>query len=158
MRRGCRWHKSPDYRTDRKAWKRKREWLAREIKNTPKPKWAYSPPATDWRWNCWKPAAPPGIAAVPEEVAIVGAGNSLLAVDAMHTPISSVDMNMELLGYRGAALLDDLMSRRRVPPHPARVTPFRLIVRKSSDLVAVNHPGIARSLRFIPTITLRPSA
>ena len=54
---------------------------------------------------------------------------------------------MELLGYRGAALLDELMSRRRVPPHPARVPPFRLIVRKSSDLVAVNHPR--RSLRFM---------
>ena len=38
--------------------------------------------------------------AVPEEVAIVGAGNSLLAVDAMHTPISSVDVNMEATGYR----------------------------------------------------------
>jgi len=87
--------------------------------------------------------------AVPESVSIVGAGNNLLAVDAMHTPISSVDVNMETIGYRGAELLDELMKRKNAPPDPIRVSPFRLIARKSSDLVAVNHPGLARSLRFM---------
>jgi LacI family transcriptional regulator len=53
--------------------------------------------------------------AVPESVAIIGAGNSLLAVEAMHTPISSVDTNMELLGDRGAALLVDLMQGKPAP-------------------------------------------
>ena len=52
--------------------------------------------------------------AVPEEVAIVGAENNLLAPDAMHTPISSVDMNLTTLGYRGAALLDQLMKGKPV--------------------------------------------
>ena len=89
--------------------------------------------------------------AVPEDVAIVGAGNNLLAVDAMHTPISSVDVNLEATGYRGAALLDELMRHpnRAAAAEPLRVPPFRLIVRKSSDLVAVNHPGVAQSLRFM---------
>jgi DNA-binding LacI/PurR family transcriptional regulator len=31
------WHKSPHFRTDRKAWKRKRQWLQSEIKRAPKP-------------------------------------------------------------------------------------------------------------------------
>ena len=44
--------------------------------------------------------------AVPDQVAIVGAENCLLAPDAMETPISSVDTNLEALGYRGAELLD----------------------------------------------------
>jgi LacI family transcriptional regulator len=88
--------------------------------------------------------------AVPEEVAIVGAGNNLLAVDAMHTPISSVDVNLETTGYRGAALLAELMRHpNQEPPPPLRVPPFRLIVRRSSDLVAVSHPGLARGLRFM---------
>src|SRR5215813_5076454 len=67
----------------------------------------------------------------------------------MHTPISSVDTNLETLGYRGAEELDKLMRRKTIPSAPIRVPPARLIVRKSSDLVAVNHPGIARSLRFM---------
>jgi LacI family transcriptional regulator len=56
---------------------------------------------------------------------------------------------MEAVGYRGAALLDELLRREPAPTQPVRVPPFRLIVRKSSDLVAVNHPGVARSLRFM---------
>jgi LacI family transcriptional regulator len=142
-----RWHKSPAFRTDRLAWKRKREWLAKEIKAAPKPIGVFA--ASDGlALELLEMCEAAGIA-VPEEVSIVGAGNSLLAVDAMHTPISSVDVNMELLGYRGAAVLDDLMNRRAVPADPLRIPPFRLIVRKSSDLVAVNHPGVAQSLRFM---------
>ena len=38
--------------------------------------------------------------AVPDDVSIVGTDNSLLAVNAMHTPISSMDTNLELVGYR----------------------------------------------------------
>ncbi|MGH7952671.1 MAG: substrate-binding domain-containing protein [Limisphaerales bacterium] len=142
-----RWHESSAYRTDHKAWKRKREWLANAIKSAVKPVGIFA--ASDGlALELLETCEEVGIA-VPEEVAIVGAGNSLLAVDAMHTPISSVDVNMEMLGYRGAQLLDELM-RRRVPPRqPLRVPPFRLIVRKSSDLVAIGHPGIARSLRFL---------
>jgi LacI family transcriptional regulator len=67
----------------------------------------------------------------------------------MHTPISSVDTNLELLGYRGAALLDQLMSGRKAPREPIRVPAAGLITRKSSDLLAVTHQGVARSLRFI---------
>ena len=142
-----RWHECPAFRTDRKAWKRKREWLARELKSIAKPVGIFA--ASDGlALELLETCEAMGIA-VPEEVAIVGAGNSLLAVDAMHTPISSVDVNMEMIGYRGAKLLNDLMSRRAAPRQSLRVSPFRLIVRKSSDLVAVNHPSVARSLRFM---------
>jgi len=86
---------------------------------------------------------------VPDEVAICGAENYLLAPDAMQTPISSVDTNLELLGYRGAELLDQLMDGRKPPPKPIRIPAAGVVVRKSSDLLAVPHPGVARSLRFI---------
>lgn len=87
--------------------------------------------------------------AVPEDVAIVGAENYLLAPDAMLTPISSVDTNLEQLGYCGAVLLDKLMDGARPPKEPVRVPAAGLIARKSSDLLAVNHKGVANSLRFI---------
>ena len=142
-----RWHTSSAYRTDRKAWKRKREWLAKEMKSVPKPVGIFA--ASDGlALELLEACEAMGIA-VPEDVAIVGAGNSLLAVDAMHTPISSVDVNMEMIGYAGARLLNELMRTKSVPKQPVRVSPFRLIVRKSSDLVAVNHPGVAQSLRFM---------
>ena len=141
------WHESPAYRVDRKAWISRRKWLEAELKSAPKPIGIFAA-ADGLALEALEICEDAGIA-VPEKVAIVGAGNSLLAVDAMHTPISSVDVNMEMIGYRGAKLLDELMLQKNPREQLVRVPPFRLIVRKSSDLIAVNHPGIARSLRFM---------
>jgi LacI family transcriptional regulator len=142
-----RWHESPAFRTDRRAWKQKRKWLSAELNALPKPVAIFA--ASDsLALELLETCEDAGLA-VPEQVAIVGSGNSLLAVDAMRTPISSVDVNMELIGYTGAKLLDELIGRKPAPGQPVRVPPFRLIARKSSDLVAVNHPGLARSLRFL---------
>ena len=144
-----RWHKSPAYypggRTE--EWKRKRKWLVSELKQMPKPLAVFA--ATDaLALDILETCEGAGLV-VPEEVAIVGADNSLLAVDAMHTPISSVETNMEAVGYRGAALLDEMIEGKAPPKNPIRVPPIGLIVRKSSDLLALNHKGVANSLRFI---------
>ena len=40
-------------------------------------------------------------------------------------------------------------SRKAAPKEPIRVPAASLVTRKSSDLLAVEHPGVARSLRFI---------
>ena len=56
---------------------------------------------------------------------------------------------MERMGYRGAELLDQLMRGKPPPKHALRIPPAGLIARKSSDLMAVQHPGVAKSLRFI---------
>jgi LacI family transcriptional regulator len=86
---------------------------------------------------------------VPDEVAIAGSHNTLLAADAMHIPITTVEPNLEGMGYRGAALLDDLIDGKAPPREPIRCPPGGLIVRKSSDLFAVNHKGVARGLRYM---------
>lgn len=128
-------------------WKRKRKWLASELRNAPKPVAVFAP--SDWMAvDILETCENVGLS-VPEQVAIVGADNLLLAADVMRTPITTVDPNLEAMGYRGAALLDDLMDGKPMPQDPIRVAPAGLIVRKSSDLMAINHPGIARSLQHI---------
>ncbi len=141
------WHESPVFRTDREQWKRKRAWLAAELKRAPKPLGLFV--ANDQHALDVLEACESAGIIVPDQVAIVGAENNLLAADAMHTPISSVDTNLELLGYRGAELLDQLMSGRRAPREAIRIPAAGLVVRRSSDLLAVDHAGVARSLRFI---------
>jgi LacI family transcriptional regulator len=86
---------------------------------------------------------------VPEQVAIVGVGNYLLAADAMRTPISSVDTNLELLGYHAAGTLDKIMRGGKIPAQPIRIPAKQVVARKSSDLLAIKHPNIARAVRFI---------
>jgi LacI family transcriptional regulator len=142
-----RWHQSPAYRLDREQWSRKRKWLLAQMQRATKPLAVFA--ANDEQaLDVLETCQAAGIA-IPEQVAIVGAENYLLAPDAMLTPISSVDTNLEQLGYSGAALLDKLMNGGRPPPQPIRVPAAGLIARKSSDLLAVNHKGVANSLRFI---------
>jgi LacI family transcriptional regulator len=141
------WHQSQMLPGGRDQWKRKQAWLAARLKKVPKPLAIFA--ASDQQALDVLEAAEIAGVTVPDEVAIVGAENYLLAPDAMLTPISSVDTNLEQLGYSGAALLDKLMNGGRPPPHPIRVPAAGLIARKSSDLLAVNHKGVANSLRFI---------
>jgi LacI family transcriptional regulator len=142
-----RWHRSPDYRDDREQWKRKRRWLMSQLKPAPKPLAVFAAndeQALDVLDSCENAGL-----TVPEQVAIVGAENYLLAPDTMRTPVSSVDTNLETLGYTGAALLEDLMNGRKAPEKPIRVPASGIMTRKSSDLLAIKHKGVANSLRFI---------
>jgi LacI family transcriptional regulator len=142
-----RWHRSPAYRVDREHWSRKRSWLTAQMKRATKPLAVFAA-NDDQALDLLESCQSVGIT-IPEQIAIVGAENYLLAPDAMLTPISSVDTNLEQLGYSGAALLEKLMNGGSPPDVPIRVPAAGLITRKSSDLLAVNHKGVANSLRFI---------
>ena len=83
------WDKSSENLMDRQAWRRRRDWLINKLKAVPKPIGIFA--ASDGlALELLETCEDAGIN-VPEQVAIVCAGNSLLAVDAMQTPISSVD-------------------------------------------------------------------
>jgi len=142
-----RWHQSPDYRDDREQWRHKRRWLVSQLKPAPKPLALFA--ASDEQALDVLESCDSAGLSVPEQVAIVGAENYLLAPDAMHTPISSVETNLETLGYTGAALLEDMMHGKKPPPNPIRVPATGIVTRKSSDLLAVRHKGVANCLRFI---------
>lgn len=142
-----RWHQSPAFTTGHLQWKDKRRWLATQLKNAAKPLALFAA-TDDHALEIIEVCEASGLA-VPEEVSVIGMDNSLPAVEAMRTPISSVDPNFTTLGYRGAELLDQLMHGQPPPPAPIRIPPTGLIARKSSDLLAVNHPGVARCLRYL---------
>ncbi len=147
---GCnwlRWHRSPAFTTGHLEWKHKRHWLAAQLKQAPKPVAVFA--ANDNHALDVLEACDDAQLVVPEQVAIIGMDNSLLAVDAMRTPVSSVDTNLEMVGYEGAALLDGLMNGHTAPKEPVRVPPAGLIIRKSCDLLAVKHKGVAAGLKFI---------
>jgi LacI family transcriptional regulator len=142
-----RWNRAAEYRTGREQWSRKRSWLAAQLKRAPKPVAVFA--ANDQHALDVLESCDLARLAVPEQVAIVGAENYLLAPDTMRVPLSSVDTNLEMLGYRGAALLDELMHGRQTPRHPLRIPAAGVITRQSSDLFAIKHQGTANSLRFI---------
>lgn len=141
------WHKSSKFTENRRSWRIRHDWLGEELRKAPKPVAVFAT-TDDHALEVLEACEDAGLA-VPDEVSIIGVDNSLLAVEAMQTPISSVDANSELIGYRAAALLNDLMQGKPAPPEPLRVPPAGLICRKSSDLIAVAHHGLGKCLRFL---------
>jgi LacI family transcriptional regulator len=142
-----RWHKSPIYSTGHNQWNDKRRWLANELRKAPKPLALFAA-TDDHALEVVEVCESIGLS-VPEDVSVVGMDNSLPAVEAMSTPISSVDQNFITLGYRGAQLLDQLMHGKPAPRSSILIPPTGLVARQSSDLLAINHPGLRRCLRYL---------
>jgi len=142
-----RWHEAPTFTAGPFQWKEKLRWLGTELRQARKPLALFAA-SDDHALEVIETCELAGLA-VPEQVSIIGLDNSLLAVEAMRTPVSSIDRNLETVGYSGARLLDRLMQHKPAPAKPIRIPPAGLLPRKSSDLLAVSHPGVARSLRFL---------
>ena len=86
---------------------------------------------------------------VPDEVAVVGVDNDPIYCELGPMPLSSVASNREMVGYKAAELLDRMMRGEHVPSKPLRVMPTGLIVRKSSDIIAVNDANVAKAIGYI---------
>jgi LacI family transcriptional regulator len=122
-------------------------WLAEQLPRLPKPLGVVA--QSDHRAvNVINACELAGLA-VPEQVAVVGIDNDEYTCEFAAVPITSVDSNREEYAYRGAQLLDRLMGGQRAPARPILVPPRGLVVRRSSDILAVEHPDVAKALSFI---------
>jgi LacI family transcriptional regulator len=87
---------------------------------------------------------------VPEEVAVLGVDNAEHICEALAIPLSSIDGNLERLGYTAAQQLDRLMKKEiSCSEPPLRVPVKGITVRQSSDTLAVPHPKVVKALKFI---------
>lgn len=86
---------------------------------------------------------------VPEEIAVVGVDNDELVCEFAPVPLSSVDSNRELFAYQAAVLLDRIMHGESPPNEPLVIQPKGVVVRKSSDILAVDHVEVASALGYI---------
>jgi LacI family transcriptional regulator len=123
------------------------EWLAAELKALPRPLGILAQ-SDNRAYRLIEVCEASGIS-VPEDVAVVGVDNDEFVCDFASVPISSVDGNRFALGYEGAALLDKLMRGGKAPTEPVLVAPLGLTVRKSSDILAIEHPDVAKALGLI---------
>jgi len=141
-----RYHASP--RGERPAdWERQQAAIARWVAELPKPVGILA--CTDqlgfWLLDACRRAG----AAVPEAVAIVGVENDDTLCTMAAPPLSSVAFDGERIGYEAAALLDRLMRGEAAPTAPVLIQPKGLVVRHSSDVVAVEDADVAAALRYI---------
>ena len=86
---------------------------------------------------------------VPEDVAVIGVDNDPIYSTLGIVPLTSVISNMEMVGYKGAELLDRLMRGAKASAQPIRVPPGGIVVRRSTDVFAAEDEAISKALAFI---------
>ncbi|MEY4245455.1 MAG: hypothetical protein RLZZ245_3040 [Verrucomicrobiota bacterium] len=86
---------------------------------------------------------------VPEDVAVVGVDNDPIYSELGPIPLTSVNSNRELLGYRGAELLNQLMRGAPHPKETIRVPSGGVTVRQSTNIFATADVGLSKALHFI---------
>lgn len=86
---------------------------------------------------------------VPEEMAVLGAGNSEIVCEFQPITLSSIGGNLEGLGMTLAHELDRLMQGGRPHAEAVRVPPGRVHARQSTEFLAVSNPHVRTVLREI---------
>src|ERR1700730_4326361 len=86
---------------------------------------------------------------IPDQVAVLGVDNDPVICDCVQVPLSSVRHDLEGMAYEAAALLDRLINGDPPPKIPKRISPKGVVTRKSTEVLAVEDPEVARALRYI---------
>jgi LacI family transcriptional regulator len=86
---------------------------------------------------------------VPEQVAVMGGDEDSLLCETCNPPLSGVALTSERIGYEAAALLDRLLQGKPSPQEPILIEPTRVVVRQSTDTLAIDDEDLARAIAFI---------
>jgi len=86
---------------------------------------------------------------VPDDVSVLGVDNDEFMCGLSTPPLSSIDINLEGIGYRAAELLDRLM-RGQPPPAEAVLLPAGdVLPRQSTDSLAFDDPELSAAIRYL---------
>jgi len=87
---------------------------------------------------------------VPEEISVLGVDDIELLCDCLTVPLSSINTNLEKMGYTAAQQLDRLMAGEITNEEPpVLIEPKEVILRQSTDALAIPHPAVVSALQFI---------
>ncbi len=86
---------------------------------------------------------------VPEEVAILGAGDDDMFCSMTWPHLSSIRVPAEQIGYEAAELLDAMLRGQKVPNRPILLPPLEVVTRQSTDVIAVDDRYVTRAVQFI---------
>lgn len=128
-------------------WFREPVKIANWLKTIPKPLALFT--ATDEMSQLTIEATKNAGIKVPEEVAILGVDNDELICDLSTPPLSSIDHNPQLAGYRAARTLHHHIDGKNDDVEDIVAPPVRIVTRQSSDVTAINNSEIVKAFHFI---------
>ncbi|MGC9260586.1 MAG: substrate-binding domain-containing protein [Phycisphaerae bacterium] len=88
---------------------------------------------------------------VPQDVAVLGCDDDPLICASAPVPLSSVDNNLEGIGYTAAELLDRMMRGEKISTKLVLVPPRGVITRQSTDILAIPDADVAAAIKIIHT-------
>lgn len=136
----------PRRRVDR-ARGREQKALARWLKSLPRPVGIMA--SNDQRARHVIEAARLAGLRVPDDLAVIGVDDDETLCELSTPSISSVALNTDQIGFKGAEVLDQLMQGKKVARSPVFVPPLGVIARKSTDLLAMADPIVVAAVRFM---------
>ncbi len=123
------------------------DWLVRKLKDSPKPLAVFA-------WNDFDAgrllnACLEAGVSIPDEVAILGVDNYLDICEHASVKLSSIKHDLPRIGHVGAAMLDRLMSGRKLARRCIKVKPQGIVTRASTDSLAAYEEELRPILTFI---------
>jgi LacI family transcriptional regulator len=86
---------------------------------------------------------------IPEDVAVIGVDNDPVYSTLGPVPLTSVDSNRRLAGYRAAEVLERILGGDQWVEKTILIPPEGVVVRQSTDMIAVDDPHVSKALRFV---------
>jgi LacI family transcriptional regulator len=121
--------------------------LLRWLLSLPKPAALFA--CNDWRAQQILAICSEAGIDVPDEVAVLGVDNDDVECELCNPPLSSIDPNVEQIGYRAAELLDRLMKGEEVSSVRSLVPALVIVNRRSTDVLVVDDPNAAEAIRYV---------
>ncbi|QDT68555.1 Xylose operon regulatory protein [Planctomycetes bacterium MalM25] len=93
--------------------------------------------------------------AIPDEVAILAGDSDELSCEICSPPLSSIDVASRRIGYEAAARLAARFAGGPALEAPLEVEPDGVHARQSTDVLAIEDPLMAQTIRFMQTHACR---
>jgi LacI family transcriptional regulator len=139
-------YKQPKSRRNR-LWFREKPILAEWLKGLPKPIGIMA--CNDDRGQHIAEACAYAKIEVPYEVAVIGVDNDEQVCEIAYPSLSSVALDVEKAGFSMSELLDKMMTGKKMEPQTVVVQPNRVVMRQSTNVVAVQDKLVSHALNFI---------
>lgn len=85
---------------------------------------------------------------IPDELAVLGYDNDSVLCELCNPPLTSIEAPVEEAGYRAAQTLHALMLGLE-PPDLGPMPECRLVVRQSTDMIAIEDPDVRQAIAII---------
>jgi LacI family transcriptional regulator len=86
---------------------------------------------------------------VPDEIAVLGVDNDDMVCEITEPPLSSIEMNFEKAGFEAAHVLEKWMKGENMANETIIISPTRVFVRQSTDILAIDDREVANAISFI---------